>query len=156
MRAADEFVGPVGYTGPLTWLPLVLVACVIGYYAWVLTRREPVEEFDDFRPSKSPLDAAKTKRLQDIDRIDNAVRLGRMPVRIAFQQLSVAVRGFVGDVTDLPARSMTAGELREATDPRVAEVIEAMYTPEFAPDDAVAEDFERSVRTARELVRTWT
>jgi hypothetical protein len=156
MRAADEFVGPVGYSGPLTWLPLVLVACVIAYYAWVLTRREPVEETDDFRPVKNPLDAAKTKRLADIDRIDNAVRLGRMPVRIAFQQLSVAVRGFVGDVTDLPARSMTAGELREATDPRVADAIEAMYTPEFAPDDALAEDFETSVRSVRELVRTWT
>ncbi len=156
MRAADEFVGPVGYSGPLTWLPLVLVACVIAYYAWVLTRREPVEETDDFRPVKNPLDAAKTKRLADIDRIDNAVRLGRMPVRIAFQQLSVAVRGFVGDVTDLPARSMTAGELREATDPRVADAIEAMYTPEFAPDDVLAEDFETSVRSVRELVRTWS
>jgi hypothetical protein len=155
MRAADEFVGPVGYSGPLTWLPLVLVACVIAYYAWALTHREPVEETDN-RPAKNPVDAAKTKRLADIDRIDNAVRLGRMPVRIAFQQLSVALRGFVGDVTDLPARSMTAGELREATDPRVADAIEAMYAPEFAPDDALAEDFERSVRGARELVRAWT
>ncbi|RJS44914.1 hypothetical protein [Nocardioides cavernaquae] len=156
MRAADEFVGPVGYSGPLTWLPIALVACVIAYYVWALTHREPVEEDSDHRPFKNPVDTAKAKRLADIDRIDNAVRLGRMPVRIAFQQLSVALRGFVGDVTGLPARSMTAGELREATDSRVADAIEAMYTPEFAPDDALAEDFERSVRGARELVRTWT
>jgi hypothetical protein len=155
MRAADEFVGPVGYSGPLTWLPIALAACVIAYYAWVLTRSEPVEETDD-RPVKNPLDAAKKKRLGDIDRIDSAVRQGRMPIRIAFQQLSVALRGFVGDVTDLPARAMTAGELRDATDPRVADAIEAMYTPEFAPDDALVEEFESSVRTARELVRTWT
>jgi hypothetical protein len=51
---------------------------------------------------------------------------------------------------------MTAEELRAATDPRVGDAIEAMYTPEFAPDDALAEDFERSVHGARELVRTWT
>jgi hypothetical protein len=156
MPAVDEFVGPVGYGAPWTWLPMLLVAAVVAYYAWALTRSTGTEEPDDGYPRQDPVEDARKRRLGDIDRIDSAFRQDRITLRAAYQQLSAALRGFVGDVTDLPARAMTLEELRDATDPRVADTIEAMYPPEFAPGEtAGADDFARSVLQARELVRTW-
>lgn len=156
MPAVDEFVGPVGYGAPWTWLPILLVGAVIAYYAWALTRPAGTADDDAGYPPKDPVEDARKRRLADIDRIDSALRQDRITLRAAYQQLSAALRGFVGDVTDLPARAMTLEELREATDPRVADTIEAMYPPEFAPGEtAGAEDFARSVQQSRELVRTW-
>ena len=156
MPAVDEFVGPVGYGAPWSWLPMLLVGCVVAYYAWALTRPTETADADEGYPQKDPVEDARKRRLADIDRIDSALRQDRITLRAAYQQLSAALRGFVSDVTDLPARAMTLEELREATDPRVAETIEAMYPPEFAPGEtAGADDFARSVLQARELVRTW-
>jgi hypothetical protein len=66
------------------------------------------------------------------------------------------VRAFVGEVSDVPARTMTLEELRATPHPPLAEAIAAMYPPEFAPGEASLDDFARSLHAARELVRTWT
>lgn len=158
MRAVDEFVGPVGYAGPWTWLPWVLVLAVVAYYAWVVLggRRQPEAE-EEFVSSKNPADTLRGRRLQEFDRIDQAVRSGQLPLREGFQRLSANVRTFVGEVTDVPARTMTLEELRASGHPRVAEAIAAMYPPEFEPGETASyDDFARSLQQARELVRTWT
>lgn len=157
MRAADELVGPAAYAGPWTWLPWVLVLAVAGYYAWVLLggRREAGPEAE-FVSSRNPVDSVRGRRLQEIDRIEQAVRAGQLPLRVGFQKLSAQVRTFVGEVTDVPARTMTLEELRASRHQQVAEAIAAMYPPEFAPGEASADDFARSVQQARELVRSWT
>lgn len=157
MRAVDEFVGPAAYGGPWTWLPYVLVLGVAAYYAWVLLGgRRTSEPEEEFVSSRNPVDAVRGRRLQEIDRIDQAVRAGQMPLRVGFQKLSAQVRTFVGEVTDVPARAMTLEELRASPHQRVAEAIAVMYPPEFAPGEASVEDFVRSVQQARELVRSWT
>ncbi|MDO7869216.1 hypothetical protein [Nocardioides jiangxiensis] len=157
MRAADDFVGPVAYGGPWTWLPYLLVLAVVGYYAWVLLAgRAAPEPDEEFVSRRNPADAVRGRRLQELDRIDQAVRAGRMPLRTGFQQMSAQVRTFVGEVSDVPARSMTLEELRSSPHPRVAEAIALMYPPEFAPGEASLDDFARSLQQARELVRTWT
>lgn len=157
MRAADDFVGPAAYAGPWTWLPYLLVLAVVAYYAWVLLagRSEPEAE-EEFVSRRNPADSVRGRRLQELDRIDQAVRAGRMPLRTGFQQMSAQVRTFVGEVSDVPARSMTLEELRASPHPRVAEAIALMYPPEFAPGEASLDDFGRSLQQARELVRTWT
>lgn len=157
MRAAADFVGPAAYAGPWTWLPYVLLLAVAAWYAWVLlgASRE-VEPEEEFVSSRNPADTARGRRLQELDRIDQYVRAGQLPLREGFQRLSATVRAFVGEVSEVPARTMTLEELRASAHPRVAEAIAAMYPPEFAPGEASLDDFARSLQAARELVRTWT
>jgi hypothetical protein len=157
MRAATDFVGPAAYAGPWTWLPYVLLLAVAGWYAWVLLGgRRPAEVAEEFVSSRNPADTVRGRRLQELDRIDQYVRAGQLPLREGFQRMSATVRAFVGEVSDVPARTMTLEELRASPHPRVAEAIAAMYPPEFAPGEASLDDFARSLHAARELVRTWT
>jgi hypothetical protein len=157
MRAAADFVGPAAYSGPWTWLPYLLLLAVAGWYAWVLLGgRPPAEPEEEFVSSRNPADTVRGRRLQELDRIDQYVRAGQMPLREGFQRLSATVRGFVGEVSDVPARTMTLEELRASPHPRVAEAIAALYPPEFAPGEATLDDFARSLQAAKELVRTWT
>jgi len=153
MPVDGEFTDPVGYSG--TWLVVaaLLVGLVVLYHLWAWRSGVEVEEPYQ-RVDRGP--GPRERGLQELARLEAAVAGGRVPVRSGFQQLSLAVRSFTEDTTGVRARSMTLEELRTSADPRVAEAVAEMYPPEFAPEDADADDFARSLARARELVSSWT
>jgi hypothetical protein len=153
MPAAGEFTGPVSYS-PI-WVVLAVVLALVVLYYYVSVARWARAGFvpDD---DGSALEAARTDHLRQIDSIEAALRSGRLSLRAAFQELSLTVRSFVDDVTDVPARFLALEDLRNSADPKVAEAIARMYPPEFGPDDTPPKEFLASLGQARELVKTWT
>jgi hypothetical protein len=153
MLAAGEFAGPVGYSPVWVVLAGALVLLVLAYYIgvarWASAGFVPDE-------AASALEEARADHLRRIDTIESAVRSGRLPLRAAFQELSLTVRSFVDDVTEVPARYMALEDLRSSADPRVADAIARMYPPEFGPDDVAPKELLSSLGQARELVTTWT
>ena len=152
MLAAGEFTGPVGYSSMWVVLAVVLAVLVMAYYVavahWARLGFEPDVE-------ASALEEARAEHLRQIDSIEASLRAGRVSLRTAFQELSLTVRSFVDDVTEVPARFMALEDLRDSADPRVAEAIARMYPPEFGPDDTPPKEFLASLGQARELVTTW-
>lgn len=153
MLAAGEFSGPVGYSPIWVVLAVVLVVLVLAYYVWVARWAAA-----GFVPDEegSALEAARAEHLKQIDAIEAAVRAGRLPLRTGFQELSLTVRSFVNDVTEVPARFMALEDLRASADPKVADAIALMYPPEFGPDDTAPKELLASLGQARELVTSWT
>jgi len=153
MLAAGEFTGPVGYSPIWLVLTVVLVALVVAYYVavvrWAAAGFVPDEE-------ASALEEARADHLRRIAAIESAVRSGRLPLRTAFQDLSLTVRSFVDEVTDVPARYLALEDLRNSADPKVADAIARMYPPEFGPDDVAPKELLDSLGQARELVTRWT
>ena len=155
MPVGSELNGPVAYGSAWSLLALVLVAVVVGYYVAVaLWARGEDPEPEQRRGSG--MDAVRTKHLGELDRIESAVTAGRMPVRVAFHQLSRTVRSFAAEASGVPATSMALAELRADGPARLADAVEAMYAPSFAPVDATVEELRCSLREARELVTAWT
>ncbi|UMG93447.1 hypothetical protein [Nocardioides sp. TF02-7] len=148
-----EFSGPVAYDGRWFWLALLGIALVVLYYAavLVLTRRRARP------PDEDAVTAARREHLERIDRIEAAVRSGGLPARDGHQQLSEAVRSYVGTVSPLPAPTMALADFRARAPRPLTDAIELMYPPEFAPDDVgrARERFDDAVREARGLVATW-
>lgn len=153
MLAAGEFTGPVGYSPVWVVLAVVLVVLVLSYYVGVAhwARMGFVPDVE-----AAALEEARADHLRQIDSIESALRAGRISLRTAFQELSLTVRSFVDDVTEVPARFMALEDLRSSGDPKVAEAIARMYPPEFGPDDTAPKEFLASLGQARELVTTWT
>lgn len=151
----EEFTGPVGYADRWVWIGIGLAAAVVLYYlgVWWFTRapRQP----DLARPGVA-LPDVRQQHLARIDRIGARVRADEITPREGHQQLSEVVRDYVGTVTTLPARTMALADFRGRAPVPLVEVLELVYPPEFAPDDAVARDlFETAVSRARGLVATW-
>jgi len=152
----EELAGPVDYSG--TWLTLALVgiALVVVYYGavWLLTRprTEPEAAVDM---------TTRGRHLSRIDALAQEVRAGRVAPRLAHQELSGLVRGYVEEVSDLPARTMALADLRDRAPRALVDAIAVMYPPEFAPDDdpaareAARDSFERAVDDARTVVESW-
>lgn len=152
----DEFTGPVAYDERWLWIALALGAAVVLYYvlAWWLTRRPRVPRLE--RVAVDLPDVRRT-HLDLIDRIDAQVRAGELEPRTGHQQLSEVVRSYVAAVTTLPARTMALADFRARAPHELVAVIELVYPPEFAPDDAIARDlFDTAVARARGLVADWS
>ena len=95
--------------------------------------------------------------LRRIDEVESAVRAGAVPATTGHQQLSEAVRGFVQSAGGLPAASMTLGSSRGTAPESLTLLLEDLYPPAFAGDEATAEQrFDDACRRAREVVATWT
>lgn len=152
----EEFTGPVGYADRWLWIAVALAVVLVVYYvlAWWLTRapRRPALA----RPGVA-LPDVRQQHLTRIDRIEAEVLAGRITARDGHQQLSEVVRDYVAAVTTLPARTMALADFRGRAPVVLVEVLELVYPPEFAPDDAMAHDlFETAVDRARGLVASWS
>ncbi len=155
MPDGAEFTDPVGYSGWWLVVCLLLVAVVAAYYFGVMrwAAAGEVSEEPELRDDgiETPRKACLTRLLT----LERSVASGSRATRRGYLELSKTVRGFVEDVSAVPARSMTLEELQGSEQPRVAAAIEVMYPGEFAPEDAGPDDFAQAVQQARELVASW-
>ena len=153
----DEFNGPVAYGDRWLWLALLGLCLVAVYYLTVVwftrDRSGPASPW-----TRIDVPSARQQHLDRIARIDAAVRAGEVPAREGHQQLSEAVRSYVGAVSSIPALTMTLADFRRQAPRPLTEAIELMYPPEFAPDDVgrARELFDDAVAKARELVASWS
>lgn len=149
-----EFHGPMDYQDRWIWLALLALLLVGAYFLLVvrLTRTPPP-------PPPEPLSLAdvRARHLARLDDLDAAVHAGQVGVRDGHQQLSEVVRSYVEEITPLPARTMALADLRQRAPRPLADLIETIYPPEFAPDAdaAVVARFEEALRQARGVVTTW-
>lgn len=148
----SELQGPVGYSSVWTALAVGAIAATLLYYAavlWFTRRRRPGRR--EAPPS------VRRAHLRRIDEVESAVRSGAVPATTGHQQLSEAVRGFVAATGELRATSMTLGSSRGTAPESLTALLEDLYPPAFAGDEATAEQrFDDACRRAREVVATWT
>lgn len=153
----DEFNGPVAYGDRWLWFALLGLVLVAVYYLAVLWFTRDRTRTGPMPWSRPDVPSARQRHLARIDRIEAAVRAGEVSARDGHQQLSEAVRSYVGEVSNLPAPTMTLADLRLERARPLADAIELMYPPEFAPDDVgqARELFDQAVHQARRLVASW-
>ena len=98
----------------------------------------------------SSIKAAYIKQLSDIEKKYSANELTN---RKAYQKLSIVVRQFVCEVTNIKVTNYTLQELKELNMPKLYALIEEFYTPEFAiKDDG---NFLESIQKARKVIEEW-
>lgn len=162
MLAAElprEFHGPVAHSAVWLWLAIGALLLVMLYYAavtwWARPRRTAPAAPPP--PPPGPRPDPRATSLDELARIEQDVVAGRIAARAGHQQVSATVRRYVGAVSGLPADRMALADLRHAGVVSLADAVELMYPPSFAPSEEgrAAELFPEAVRRARQLVVTW-
>ena len=98
----------------------------------------------------SSIKAAYLKQLADIEQKYSANELTN---RMAYQKLSLLVRQFVYEVTNIQVTNYTLQELKELRMPKLYELIEEFYTPEFAVKDDG--NVLESIQKTRKVIEEW-
>jgi hypothetical protein len=148
----------MAYSPLWTAIGVVILLGVVGWalFVWLSTRPARI-------PAPPPLPPGwrlAALKHEYAERIDEIVRLhgtGELTARRAHQELSVAVREFVQEITGVDAPTMTLAELAGAGDPAlrpVSEVVRGLYPVEFGPERPVS--VEAAGRYARDVVVRWT
>lgn len=154
----DEFSGPVSYGDRWLWFAILAFVLVALYYlavtVWARPRRTPPKP----RAPRADVPSARKDHLARLDRIESDVRSGRIKARAGHQELSTTVRSYASRVSSLSALNLALADLRAQGPAPLADAIELMYPPEFAPDaEGEAEPrFDDALRQARRLVASWS
>ena len=142
---------PILLTGALG-----LLFCFIAFRMKKAPKKKPTKKENILitQPEKpkniSSIKAAYIKQLANIERKYSANELTN---RMAYQKLSLIVRQFVYEVTDIKVTNYTLQELKELRMPKLYELIEEFYTPEFAVKDDG--NVLESIQKARKVIEEW-
>ena len=144
------------FTPILLFGALALLFCFIASRMKKAPEKKPKEKekVRITQPEKpkniSSIKAAYIKQLADIEKKYSANELTN---RMAYQKLSLIVREFVYEVTNIKVTNFTLQELKELNMPKLYTLIEEFYTPEFAiKDDG---NFLESIQKARKVIEEW-
>ena len=144
------------FTPILLFWALALLFCFIASRMKKAPEKKPKEKekVRITQPEKpkniSSIKAAYIKQLADIEKKYSANELTN---RMAYQKLSLIVREFVYEVTNIKVTNYTLQELKELNMPKLYALIEEFYTPEFAiKDDG---NFLESIQKTRKVIEEW-
>ena len=114
-------------------------------------KKEKIRTTQTEKPKNvSSIKAAYIKKLMDIEKNYSANELTN---RMAYQKLSLIVRQFVYEVTNIKVTNYTLQELKELRMPKLYELIEEFYTPEFAAQNDG--NLIESIQKARKVIEEW-
>ena len=114
-------------------------------------KKEKIRTTQTEKPKNiSSIKAAYIKQLADIEKKFSANELTN---RMAYQKLSLIVRQFVYEVTNIKVTNYTLQELKELRMPKLYELIEEFYTPEFAVKNDG--NLIESIQKARKVIEEW-
>ena len=158
MQADPGFYGPLQYSPAWLWCGAALLALVAGWYVYVLaSTRVPKRRMQGssrrVRSALTDLPPLKAACLQRIKDVEDAVAAGHLGERVAHQQISLLLRGFVRDATGVDATRMTHQDLARHPLPAAASVVEALYPAEFGPGPLPS--VTSSAAQASAAVRAW-
>lgn len=140
----------------------VVVVFLIGIVALVIyiktknrIKPEPVKVVPKPEPKPAPLlgEQIKDKYYVMIDNLERQCREEKVGNRDAYQRLSVILRKFVHELTGVKAQNCTLDEIRRLNMPRVADVIDECYAPEFSVDKQG--DIYTTMNKARMVIKEW-
>lgn len=95
----------------------------------------------------------KGKYLNELDSIEYKYANQMIELRKAYQLISEAIRLFVFEITDITTQNYSLAEIKKLNIPRLYELIEEYYEPEFASKSIG--DFNSSINKARRVINEW-
>lgn len=161
MQTSVDLQGPFYYSLPLL-LGLVglVVLPLIIYAIYYFIKHKPKKRVKKVKPPKpvkpKPVNVEAVRRdyLNNISTIKAKYDNKEIDERQAYLQLSGAVRNFVHEVTGIDAQNFSLAELKKLNMPKLYELIEQFYKPEFSYEDQTS-DINKAFSDARTVVAQW-
>ena len=157
-----EFTVPLQelFSYRLIWLimGLSLIAVALAVFVPFFLRYRNLRKNPDKKPAvrKLPRIAvpiARQKYLRQLARLENGLAGGTVETRVAYQELSRIIRGFVYEVTRIEVHHYGFSEISALNMPQLTELVREYYEPEFskeAPGDILA-----SLYRTRQVMSVW-
>ena len=136
-------------------LIIVIVLILIGILFFLLRKKKPVKEVPPVikRPAPRNLFVIKNNYLMQINELRDQLKNNTIETRKAYQKLSVIIRNFIFETTQIRVQYYSLQEITQANIPVLTELVEEYYAPEFSKEGEG--DCLSSLEKTREVIEKW-
>ena len=130
---------------------ILLLLGMIGIIIYlIMTRKRPEKPIMIVKPPKRDLLTIKNNYLKQLDNLKNDKEISN---RKAYQTLSLIIRNFVYEVTQIKVPYYSLEEIKQINLPELTKLVEEYYHPEFAKEPQGTLDY--SITKTREVIEKW-
>ena len=104
-------------------------------------------------PPAKDMDRIKNKYLEKIDELINKFTNKEISKRITYQRLSILVRTFIFEVTNVEVQYFTLSEIKELDMPELYELVREYYDPEFSK--ITKANLIESIEKTKKVIQKW-
>lgn len=154
MQISVKLQDPFSYSvWPIILVLFVFLAVVIYLiYLIVNNKNKRKNNVFNYVPPKN-LFQIKNQYLQELDNLHFKINQNQISIRKSYQTLSLIIRNFVYEVTDIEVQKYTLEEIKKINIPILTELIAEYYPPAFS---LLSEgNIINSLNKTREVIRRW-
>ena len=152
MQISVELQDMFSYSPVIVYVILLLfLATLIIYLLKKYKTREKTPKVKVAKPKDIP--SIKNKYCKILMDIDRKYTENKLSDRLAYQELSKAIRYFVYEVTGIRVQNYTLDEISKLNIPNLYRLVEDCYVPEFAIENNC--NIHESITKARKVIEEW-
>lgn len=137
---------------PIVFIFIVLLSLTV--YLVVTRKKSPkTKKVKVILTPNSNINNIKEKYLKEITKVENNLENNLISNRKAYQELSMLIRTFVYEVTNINVQSYTLSDIKVLNIQPLYELLKEYYHPEFAFDSQ--SDIKASLNKTREVIVKW-
>lgn len=137
---------------PIVFIFIVLLSLTV--YLVVTRKKSPkTKKVKVILTPNSNINNIKEKYLKEITKVENNLENNLISNRKAYQELSMLIRTFVYEVTNINFQSYTLSDIKFLNIQPLYELLKEYYHPEFSFDSQ--SDIKGSLNKTREVIVKW-
>lgn len=151
MQTTVNLQAPFSYSGGYIILLIIILAGII-IYSIKLKKKKDLKIVPIVREVKDR-NAIKAKYLYEIKKLEDQIINQFISDRKAYQTLSLLIRSFVYEITNIKVQHYTLIEIESLKIPILTELIKEYYIPEFSKQSR--KDVKESLDKTRKVIEKW-
>jgi len=138
-------------------IPILTTSLLIGLIIFFLLRKKKEKKEENIpiiiKPEVRNLFRIKDKYREELNQLQISLQNNKIQTRKAYQKLSVIIRNFIYEVTQIKVQNYSLEEIKKVNIPELTSLVEEYYEPEFAKDSKGF--IETSLQKTREVIEKW-
>ena len=135
--------------------PLLMIYLVIfmGILLYVILKPKEKNLPTIIKPPVKNLFEIKGRYRQQLSLLEQDFKNNKITKRKAYQNLSMLIRSFIFEVTQIKVQNYSLQEIIKVNIPSLTALVEEYYHPEFAKESK--EELQESIIKTREVIEKW-
>ncbi len=151
MQVAIELSPMFSYSLLIILIIVVIIILLIIFYPKKKKNNTTVTNV--IIPSEKDIQKIKNKYLTEIKRLAINFNENKISNRMAFQQLSLIIRNFIHEATNIQVQNYTLSEIKQINMPILYELVSEYYDPEFCKISKG--NVLQSIAKTKEVIEKW-
>ena len=134
---------------------IIIILLIIGYIIYLIIKNSPKKKEKPVivEPKKVYKSTIKNNYKKKLNELEKELNEDKITTRKAYQKLSMIIRNFVYETTNIKVQYYTLEEIRPLNMDQLTKLVEEYYVPEFAKDSTTK--IETSLKHTREVIEQW-